>query len=144
MRDAVAIVLRDDAPWSIEIRLAARGAAGWRALGDDLRAALLQQARRLCARSGLERAAAAPRAAAVEAASSQPSIAARLIGRIGAAAWRAADPALRETLMNAVLRDPPWIAVTAPAWPGMTDDERDALRAGGDHAGRCSGVAQPA
>ena len=127
LRDAAAIVLRDGDSDAIVWLLESLGADGWRALEDDQRAALLTRA--APADLGLVWGALdeAQRATTTQRATSDPDAAAWLIGRIGAAAWRATDPALRERVITVVVRASNEIEWTAPAWPGMTDDERDAL-----------------
>ena len=129
LRDAVAIVLRDGDSDDVVHCIDALGGAGWRALADDQRAALLARAPdvEVLGRvwSALDD---AQRETTARAAASTPGGVAQLIGRIGAAAWRATDPALRKRLIDAaVARDQYWISDTAPAWPGMTDDERARL-----------------
>ena len=124
LRDAVTIVVRGfDA---IGCLLAALGAAGWRALTDDLRRALLARAAPDDLGWVWNALDDAQRTAAQRAAATQGA-AARLIGRIGAAAWHATDEALRKRLIDAVVHDPENLPMTAPAWPGMTDDERTTL-----------------
>ena len=124
LHDAVAIVLRDGDSSNVSLCLNALGADGWAMLNDQQRAALLTRAAADDLGWVWGALTEAQRAATTQRAAANPRDAAALIGRIGATAWQAADPTLREILMNAVLRDPQWIAVTAPAWPGMTDDER--------------------
>ena len=127
LHDACAVVLRDGDAVDVGVCLAALGAAGWAALDADLRAALLQRAPTAAhgwvwaALDDAQRAAAAANAATV------PDRAAALIGRIGSAAWPTTDRALRGRLIAAAARSPLWVSDTAPAWPGMTDDERDLL-----------------
>ena len=124
LRDAAAIVLRDGGHTGVSLCLNALGADGWTALGEDQRAALLARAapddlgRVWGALDDAQRAAAAQRAARCS------DVAANLIGRIGAAAWDATDRALRERLIDAVARNPWSVHEAAPAWSGMTDDER--------------------
>ena len=127
LRDAAAVVLRDGDPWGVSLCLNALGAAGWRALADDQRAALLQNAPADALGRVWSALDDAQREATTQRAEATPNVAADCIGRIGAAAWRATDPALRRRLIAAVARDPLWVFVTAPAWSGMTDDERNAL-----------------
>ena len=126
LRDAVAIVLRDGGHTGVSLCLNALGAAGWTALGEDQRAALLERA----APDDLGRVwgalTAAQRGTTARAAPSDPNVAASLVRAIGAA-WTTTDPALRRVLIDAVARDPLWVSDTAPAWPGMTDDERKRL-----------------
>ena len=122
-RDAVAVVLRDGDDLGAGYCLKGLGADGWSALDADLRAALLQNAPADAHGRVWDALTDAQRAAAVQAASSRPSIAARLIGAIGAA-WTTTDPALRERLIDAVARNPWSVHEAAPAWSGMTDDER--------------------
>ena len=57
----------------------------------------------------------------------EASAVARFIGRIGADGWKAFDANLRERLINIVVRPPRPVLSTAPAWSGMTHDERDLL-----------------
>ena len=127
LRAAVDVVLRNGSGRCVERCLEALGADGWAMLNDQQRAALL--ARGGAADLGRVWGALdeAQRAATARAAASTPGAAARLIGRIGAAAWDATDPALRRALIDAVARDPYWVHKTAPAWTGMTDDERAVL-----------------
>ena len=127
LHDAVAIVRRDGDSSDVGLCLEALGALGWSSLDADLRAALLKKAP--AAAHGRVWAALddAQRAAATDLAKLLADSAA-LIGRIGAAAWRATDPALRKRLIDAaVARMLHWVHETAPAWPGMTDDERETL-----------------
>ena len=49
------------------------------------------------------------------------------LARMGASAWRSTNPALRARLIAAAARDSVWIRAPAPAWAGMTDDERERL-----------------
>ena len=125
--DAVAIVVRSGDSFAISRCLDALGVAGWRALEADRRAALLQKAPPAALGRVWSALDDAQRADATQQAASSARSAARLIGRIGAAAWDATDPALRRALIDAVARDPYWVHKTAPAWTGMTDDERDVL-----------------
>ena len=127
LRAAVDVVLRNGSGRCVERCLEALGADGWAMLNDQQRAALL--ARGGAADLGRVWGALdeAQRAATARAAASTPGAAARLIGRIGAAAWDATDRALRERLIDAVARSPWWVSDTAPAWAGMTDDERETL-----------------
>ena len=126
LHDAVAIVVRDGDSFAISRCLDALGADGWKALEDDRRAALLARA----APADLGRVWAAldeaQRKAAVQEATTS-FIAADLIGSVGAVAWEATDRALRDCLIDAVARDPSEISSIAPAWAGMTDDERARL-----------------
>ena len=127
LRDAIAIVLHMGSVESVAHCLNALGAAGWAALDEDRRDALLARAdpadlgRVWGALDGAQRAAATQRA------ESSADAAARLIGRIGADAWTATDRALRRRLIDAAARDPESVGETAPAWTGMTADERERL-----------------
>ena len=126
LRDAVAIALRDGNHAAVACRLDALGAAGWRALEDDQRGALLARA----APDDLGRVWAAldetQRAATAQRAEGSLGAAARLIRSIGAA-WKTTDPALRRRLIDAVERNPKETLATAPTWSDMTDDERERL-----------------
>ena len=125
-RNAVAIALRDGDSWDVERCLEALGADGWAMLDDDLRGALLARADAAALGRVWGALTEAQRKAAVRAAT-RPNVAAGLIGRIGAVAWSATDPALRTRLIRRIVRAPTEIAWAAPAWPGMTDDERARL-----------------
>ena len=125
--DAVAVVLRCGDSDAVVRCLAALGADGWRALGDDLRAALLAQAPAPALGRVWDALDEARRAAAAQRAAATPGDAARLIGSIGAAAWDATDRALRRRLIDAAVRDPVMMVHTARAWAGMTDDEHERL-----------------
>ena len=142
LRDAVAIVLRDGGHTGVSLCLNALGAAGWTALGEDQRAALLERA----APDDLGRVwgalTAAQRGTTARAAPSDPNVAASLVRAIGAA-WTTTDPALRRVLIDAVARDPLWVSDTAPAWAVMTDDERDALARAAIARGDASDAVRP-
>ena len=125
LRDAVAIVLRDGDGAAIDRCLAALGADGWRALEDDLRRALLTRAPAAALGRVWAALDEAPRAAAAQAVKTAAGAAA-FIERIGAA-WHAVDPTLRKRLIDAVARTPNRVVKTAPAWPSMTEDERETL-----------------
>ena len=127
LRAAVDVVLRNGSGRCVERCLEALGADGWAMLNDQQRAALLTRAAADDLGWVWGALTEAQRAATTQRAAANPRDAAALIGRIGATAWQAADPTLREILMNAVLRDPPCIGVTAPAWAGMTAAERETL-----------------
>ena len=126
-RDAITLALRDGDDAAIDRCLAALSASGWAALDADLRAALLKKASAAAIGwiwSALDD---GQRAAAAQEAMAFPGAAARLIGRIGAAAWRATDQEVRRRLIDAVVRDALSVSPTAPAWAGMIDDERARL-----------------
>ena len=127
LHDAVAIVVRGGDSAAVDRCLATLGASGWMTLDGDLRTALLTRAD-IAARgwvwSALD---AQQRAATVQAAKPGPLVAAQIIGRIGAAAWRATDPDLRRDLIGSAWRDSGCVPMTASAWSGMTDDERTLL-----------------
>ena len=127
LRDIVAIVLRDGDSAAVADCLEALGPAGWTTLDDDGRRTLLARARVSDVGRVWDALGEAQRAKVVERAATAAYDAARLIGSIGAGAWTATDPALRRVLIDAVARDPLWVSATAPAWAGMTDDERDDL-----------------
>ena len=127
LHDAATIVLRDGDLWDVSLCLEALGAPGWTALGDDERRTLLTRAPADALGRVWAALSAAQRATTVQQAARRSDVAAALIGAIGAAAWRATDPALRKRLIDAAARAPSWVCATAPAWTGMTDDERTAL-----------------
>ena len=139
--DAVAIVLRDGDSVDVARCLAALGSAGWRALEDEQRDALLARddpddlGRVWGALDDAQRAATTQRAAR------HPKAAAQLIASIAADDWQATDPMLRERLITTVLRNPVGIRATAPAWAGMTDAERETLaRAVIDHGDAAAAI----
>ena len=127
LHDAVAIVLRDGNDWDVGRCLESLGARGWALLDDDLRTALVRQAPPGALGwvwSALDE---AQRETTVQrAAADYPFDAATIIGRIGAA-WRAIDPALRRRVIDTVAGAPKIVPLTAPAWPDLTDDERERL-----------------
>ena len=127
LRDAVAIVVRDGDPSGVGLCLNALGADGWRALEADRRDALLQKAPDYALGRVWGALDDAQRAAATQRTEGRSGAAAQLIGRIGAAAWRATDPTLRKRLIDAAARDPESVGKTAPAWAGMTAAERGRL-----------------
>ena len=127
LHDAVAIVRCSGHSIDVAHCLAALGADGWRALTDDLGAALSARADPDDLGWVWDALDDAQRARVVQHAATSAYEAAQLIGRIGAAAWGATDPALRKRLIGAVVRSPLSAPDTAPAWPGMTDDERARL-----------------
>ena len=126
LRDAVAIALRDGPRWCVGICLKALGAVGWRALGGEQRAALLQQAPPEDVGWVWSAIDEASRAAAVQRAAAVPEDAARLIVNAGGA-WRDAEPATRRVLIDVVERNLRWVADVAPAWTNLMDDERARL-----------------
>ena len=127
LRDAVAVVLHSGDPAAINRCLETLGADGWATLEDDLRAALL--ARASAAAHGRVWTALddAQRTAAAQAVETDSFLAARLIGAIGAVAWSTTDPTLRDRVIDVVAQQPSSVSMTAPAWPGMTDGERNRL-----------------
>ena len=127
LRAAVVQVIRSGDRWTARRCLDALGAAGWRALDDDLRAALLAHMNVDDLGQGWGTLDEAHQANAVRSAEPDPSVAAQLIGRIAPAAWQATNPTLRQRLIDAVLRSPSSIHLTASAWSGMTNDERAQL-----------------
>ena len=127
LRDAFGVVLHDADPYVISRCLEALGADGWKALEDEQRRTLLTRAPADALGRVWDALDDAQREATTQRAESTPNVAADCIGCIGAAAWRATDPALRRRLIAAVARDPGWVSATAPAWAGMTDDERARL-----------------
>ena len=124
---AVDIVLHMGSDDAVARCLKALSANGWEALGEDRRGALLTRAAADDLGWVWGALDDAQRAAAVQAAADHPSVAAVLIGRIGADAWRATAPPLRERLLSAAACASYWMVETAPAWAGMTDDERKTL-----------------
>ena len=131
LRDAVAIVLRDCAAHDVARCLDALGADGWAMLEDAQRTAVASTIDASFLGWSWTRLDAPQRAAAARQAASSTNDAANvvawLIRRIGAAAWRTTEPTLRRELINVVASAPWRVAVTAPAWTGMTDDERARL-----------------
>ena len=126
LRDAVDIVLRDG-DVAIGRLLAALGADGLRALKKDQRAALLKKAPLAVrvwfwiARND------APRAAATRRTKGWRFNAAEIIGRIDAAAWQAITSAVRRDLIDAAVRNPTGVHVTACSCLDLTDGERAVL-----------------
>ena len=127
LRDAVAILVRDGDARDVARGLDEIGAAGWRALADDQRAALLARTDASSLGWDWMTLDETQRATATQEAAGASDVAARLIGRIGAAAWQATNSALRARLIAAAVRGPFGVSDTAPAWPGMTDAERERL-----------------
>ena len=126
LRYAVAIVLRHAEDRVSGACLEALDAAGWRALTETQRNALFERvATRMPFAFGTVWSALGDgrRAAIIRQAARSPVVAARLIGRIGAAAWRAMDAETRRLLCKRVIADAVWVPETAPAWNGMTDAE---------------------
>ena len=124
LRAAVAVVLLYGERVDVARCLETLDVHGWAMLDADQHAALL--ARAPVAAHGRVWSALddAQRAATAQQASTCSSTAALLIGRIGGDAWQATDPALRRRLIDAAARHPLWAPDAAPAWTGMTDDER--------------------
>ena len=127
LRDAVAILLRDGDDADMLHCLMALGSSGWAALDADQRVALLEDAPAAALGWVWNALDEEQRMAAVQAVESDSFIAAKLIGRIGAAAWEATASSLRSRMIDAVVRSPNGMAWSAPAWTGMTDREREAL-----------------
>ena len=125
-RAAIAIALRNEDSVAVAHCLKALGADGWEALEDDVRAALLTRASAAACGWVWNALDETQRAAAAQAAVDSSAVA-HLVGRIGPAAWRTTALALRERLIDAVAQRASAVDKTAPAWPGMTDDERETL-----------------
>ena len=127
LHNAVAVVLRSGVSDAVAHCIDALGVAGWRALADDQRAALLARADVEAIGGVWSALDEAQRAATAQRAALHPENAARLIASIAADDWQATAPTVRTFLIDAAAGDPWNIHYAAPAWAGMTSDERARL-----------------
>ena len=127
--DAVAIVLRDGDVHAVCACIESLDAPAWRTLDEAQRAALFARGSDGwvyvlgAVWTGLAPEQRARVVRFIE--SERRSQAPFLVGRIGAAAWRRTEPALRQRLIGVVVHEGRDISACAPAWHGMLARERD-------------------